>query len=93
MCLKTDFKDGKTVRVVTVPWARLRKTRGYLAETNSCYSKSSIGGASQYGKDYNVKKLERDGSARLSRDLKVRSRILKINATFYRKPVSCVTCH
>lgn len=45
------------------------------------------------GRSGNVKKLERDGSARLSRDLKVRSRILKINATFYRKPVSCVTCH
>lgn len=45
------------------------------------------------GKSGNVKKLERDGSARLSRDLKVRSRILKINETFYRKPVSCVTCH
>lgn len=90
MCLKTDFKDGKTVRVVTVPWARLRKTRGYLAETNSCYSKEEH---LSMGKSGNVKKLERDGSARLSRDLKVRSRILKINATFYRKPVSCVTCH
>lgn len=77
MCLKTDFKDGKTVRVVTVPWARLRKTRGYLSETNSCYSKSSIGGASQYGKEWQCEEVGERWECKIIKRLESKKQNLK----------------
>lgn len=77
MCLKTGFKDGKTVRVVTVPWARLRKTRGYLAETNSCYSKSNIGGASQYGKEWQCEEVRERWECKIIKRLESKKQNLK----------------